>query len=52
VIDDLTIQNRKLKERLRKYEAKYSAHLEKDKLFEVTIHGLPAKKKRELEETA
>jgi hypothetical protein len=51
VIDDLTIQNRKLKERLRKYEAKYSAHLEKDKLFEVTIHGLPAKKKRELEET-
>jgi hypothetical protein len=26
-------------------------HLEKDVLFEVKIHGLPAKKKRELEET-
>lgn len=51
VIDDLTIQNRKLKEKLRKYEATYSAPLEKDKLFEVKIHGLPAKKKRELEET-
>jgi hypothetical protein len=51
VIDDLTVQNRKLKEKLRKYEATYSAHLEKDKLFEVKIHGLPAKKKRELEET-
>ena len=51
MIDDLTVENRKLKERLRKYEASYSAHLEKDKLFEVKIHGLPAKKKRELEET-
>ena len=51
VIDDLTIQNRKLKERLRKYEAMHSEHLEKDKLFEVKVHGLPAKEKRELEET-
>ena len=50
VIDDLTIENRKLKDRLRKYEASYSAHLEKDKLFEVKIHGLPSEKKRELEE--
>ena len=51
VIDDLTIENRKLKERLRKYEVSHSAHLEKDMLFEVKIHGLPAKKRRELEET-
>jgi hypothetical protein len=51
VIDDLTIQNQKLKERLRRYEASYGAQLEKDKLFEVKIHGLSAQKKRELEET-
>ncbi|KAG0647077.1 Frequency clock [Hyphodiscus hymeniophilus] len=51
VIDDLTIENRKLKERLRKYEAAYSTHLDNEKLFELKIHGLAAKKKRELEET-
>jgi hypothetical protein len=51
VIDDLTIENQKLKERLRKYEASYSPYLEEDMLFEVKIHGLPCGKKRELEET-
>lgn len=51
VIDDLTIENKKLKERLRKYEKCYSPHLEKDKLFEVKVHGLSQRKKRELEET-
>jgi hypothetical protein len=51
VIDDLTIQNKKLKERLRKYERSYGAHLEKDRLFEVKFHGLDPGKKRELEET-
>jgi len=51
VIDDLTIQNKKLKERLRKYERTYGAHLEKDRLFEVKFHGLNPRKKRELEET-
>lgn len=52
VIDDLTIENRKLKERLRQYEGSSSSpHLDKDRLFEVKIHGLPAKKRRELEET-
>src|SRR2546430_14988813 len=51
VIDDLTIENRKLKERLRKYEKLHSAHLQREKLFEVRVHGLPPKKKRELEET-
>lgn len=49
VIDDLTIENQKLKERLRTYEASHQAHLDKDKLFEVKVHGLPATKKRELE---
>lgn len=51
VIDDLTIENKKLRERLRKYETLSSARLEKDKLFEVKIHGLTPQKKRELEET-
>lgn len=52
VIDDLTIENRKLREKLKKYEnSSCSPHLDKDRLFEVKIHGLPAKKKRELEET-
>ncbi|XPS75974.1 hypothetical protein M3J09_008039 [Ascochyta lentis] len=51
VIDDLTIANKKLKQRLRKYERVYDAHLQDDKLFEVKFHGLPAHKKKELEET-
>jgi hypothetical protein len=50
VIDDLTIENKKLKEKLRKYEKAQHTHLEKDKLFEVKIHSLPARKRRELEE--
>jgi hypothetical protein len=51
VIDDLTIENKKLKERLRKYKTTNYAHLNKDRLFEVRVHGLSAQKKRELEET-
>jgi hypothetical protein len=51
VIDDLTIENKKLKERLRKYESMHNAHLEKDKLFEVKIHSLPTSKRKELEDT-
>jgi hypothetical protein len=50
VIDDLTIENKKLRERLRKHENAYNRHLEKDKLFEVKIHGLPPRKRRELED--
>ena len=49
VIDDLTIENRKLKQRLRKYEKLHCSHLQQEKLFEVRVHGLPAHKKRELE---
>jgi hypothetical protein len=51
VIDDLTIENKKLKERLRKYESMHNAHLDKDKLFEVKIHSLPPSKRKELEDT-
>jgi hypothetical protein len=51
VIDDLTIANKKLKQKLRKYEKPYDAHLQEEKLFEVRFHGLPDHKKKELEET-
>jgi hypothetical protein len=50
VIDDLTIANKKLKQKLRKYEKIYDAHLQDEKLFEVRFHGLPDHKKKELEE--
>ena len=50
VIDDLTIENKKLKRRLKKYEKLHDSHLKDDKLFEVRVHGLPIDKKRELEE--
>lgn len=50
VIDDLTIENKKLKRRLKKYEKLHDAHLKNDKLFEIRVHGLEAEKKRELED--
>jgi hypothetical protein len=51
VIDDLTIENKKLKRRLRKYEKLHDSHLQPDKLFEIRMHGLPPDKKQELEAT-
>ncbi|KAF2639919.1 hypothetical protein P280DRAFT_452167 [Massarina eburnea CBS 473.64] len=51
VIDDLTVANRKLKQKLRKYEKLNDSHLQDDKLFEVRFHGLPDHKKKELEDT-
>ncbi|KAF2739534.1 hypothetical protein EJ04DRAFT_426615 [Polyplosphaeria fusca] len=51
VIDDLTVANKRLKQKLRKYETLYDAHLQDEKLFEVRFHGMPDHKKRELEET-
>lgn len=51
VIDDLTVKNKKLREKLKKYEKLHCSHLQEDKLFEVRIHSLPAHKKRELEQT-
>lgn len=51
VIDDLTVENKKLKRKLKKYEKLHDSHLKDQKLFEVRIHGLPAEKRRELEET-
>ncbi|KAF1916381.1 frequency clock protein [Ampelomyces quisqualis] len=51
VIDDLTIANKKLRQKLKKYEKVHDAHLQEEKLFEVKFHGLPDHKKKELEET-
>ncbi|TKX20034.1 frequency clock protein [Elsinoe australis] len=50
VIDDLTIENKKLKRKLKKYEKLHDSHLKDQKLFEVRVHGLPVSKKKELEE--
>jgi len=49
VIDDLTIENKRLKEELRRLKQIGPDSLRRDKLFEVKVHGLPSKKKRELE---
>ncbi|KAI1082407.1 frequency clock protein [Whalleya microplaca] len=49
VIDDLTVENKRLKEELKKYRQMGPDSLRKDKLFEVKVHGLPSRKKRELE---
>lgn len=50
VIDDLTIQNKRLKGKLKQYERLHCSHLQEEKLFEVRIHGLAAHRKRDLEE--
>ncbi|KAI0837005.1 frequency clock protein [Hypoxylon sp. FL0890] len=51
VIDDLTIENKRLKEELKKYKQMGPDSLRRDKLFEVKVHGLSSRKKRELEAT-
>src|SRR4051812_19917550 len=50
VIDDLTIENKRLKKRLKKYEKSNNVALHDDKLFEIRMHGLPPDKRIELEE--
>ncbi|KAH8668511.1 frequency clock protein [Xylariales sp. PMI_506] len=49
VIDDLTIENKRLREELKRYRQMGPDSLRQDKLFEVKVHGLPSRKKRELE---
>ncbi|RDA89119.1 hypothetical protein CP532_2249 [Ophiocordyceps camponoti-leonardi (nom. inval.)] len=51
VIDDLTVEIQKLKEQLKRYKQSGPDMLRKDKLFEIKIHGLPKRKRRELEST-
>lgn len=51
VIDDLTVEIQKLREELKRYKQSGPDLLRKEKLFEIKVHGLPKKKKRELEAT-
>jgi hypothetical protein len=51
VIDDLTVENKKLKNLLRNRQSRPNpASSSPDKVIEVRMHGLPTKKKRELEQ--
>ncbi|KAJ4511155.1 hypothetical protein HRR83_007196 [Exophiala dermatitidis] len=51
VIDDLTVENKKLKSLLRTRQCRASpASSDPDRVIEVRTHGLPPEKKRELEE--
>ncbi|KAK6822472.1 hypothetical protein PG987_014017 [Apiospora arundinis] len=49
VIDDLTIENRRLRDELKRYKQMGPDSLRREKLFEVKVHGLPSRRKRELE---
>ncbi|KAL8691454.1 MAG: hypothetical protein Q9218_003318 [Villophora microphyllina] len=49
IIDDLTVQNKKLKRQLKRYEKDCSVSLKHDGLFEVRVRHLPPGKRRELE---
>ncbi|KAH7028954.1 frequency clock protein [Microdochium trichocladiopsis] len=51
VIDDLTIENKRLREELKRYKQIGPDALRREKLFEVKVHGLPSQKRRELEAT-
>lgn len=51
MIDDLTVEIQKLKEELKRSKQKGPEMLKKDQLFEIKYHGLPKRKRRELETT-
>ncbi|KAL0939688.1 frequency clock protein [Colletotrichum truncatum] len=51
VIDDLTVEIKRLKDELRRYKQNGPEMMKRDKLFEIKVHGLPKRKKRELEST-
>lgn len=51
VIDDLTVEIQKLKDELKHYKQNGPDMLKKEKLFEIKVHGLPKRKRRELEAT-
>jgi Frequency clock protein len=46
----LTIENKRLKRKLRTYEKSHNDSSHNEALFEVRFHGLPSNKRRELEE--
>ncbi|KAK2064432.1 hypothetical protein LY76DRAFT_501569 [Colletotrichum caudatum] len=51
VIDDLTVEIKRLKDELKRYKQKGPEMMKQDRLFEIKVHGLPKRKKRELEST-
>ncbi|KXH62097.1 hypothetical protein CNYM01_13298 [Colletotrichum nymphaeae SA-01] len=51
VIDDLTVEIKRLRDELKRYKQKGPELMKRDKLFEIKVHGLPKRKKRELEST-
>jgi len=51
VIDDLTVENQRLREELKRLRQFGPDTMRKEKLFEIKVHGLPSRKKRELEVT-
>ncbi|OLN96048.1 Frequency clock protein [Colletotrichum chlorophyti] len=51
VIDDLTVEIKRLKDELKRYKQKGPEMMKRDKLFEIKVHRLPKRKKRELEST-
>lgn len=50
IIDDLTLDIKRLKRRLRRYKAINPPQLRKDRLFEIRTHGLSTRRKRQLED--
>ena len=51
VIDDLTVENRRLKRKLKRLEQRCTPSTQSDPIFELRVHGLPPAKKRKLERT-
>ncbi|CAG7556484.1 unnamed protein product [Fusarium equiseti] len=49
IIDDLTVEIQQLKNELKRYKKPGPTELHQDELFEIRVHGLPQKKKRELD---
>lgn len=49
VIDDLTVEIQKLKDELKRYKQQGPNMLKKEKLFEIKFHGLPQRRRLELE---
>ncbi|KAI4141477.1 MAG: hypothetical protein L6R39_005315, partial [Caloplaca ligustica] len=49
IVDDLTVQNKKLKRQLRRYERMHTNRLEHDGLLEVRTRNLSMERKQELE---
>ncbi|KAF3407594.1 Frequency clock protein [Talaromyces pinophilus] len=50
IIDDLTLDIKRLKQKLRRYKERDPPRLQGDKLFDVRTYGLPRQRKRQLEQ--